>query len=231
MYYLKSRYYDPGICRFINADSFASTGDGIVGCNMFAYCNDNPVNGVDPSGRSPWIILVTFIALLLSGCSKNTTSSAESARKSLRDAYSIYETTDDLFWDSSFNCYGNALKKAVYRDPYGYRKGDDVETVFSLVQADIGPENCMRLSSIDSQVPNGWYRVALRCAKNDYHFIREDQNGWFSKSGRLTGTYVDASYVAGDKWYIVAEGMDPDYNIIYSGPIIYFAINESWCES
>ena len=30
-YYLQSRYYDPEICRFINADSYASTGQGFLG--------------------------------------------------------------------------------------------------------------------------------------------------------------------------------------------------------
>lgn len=33
-YYLQSRYYDPQIGRFINADSFASTGQGFLGYNM-----------------------------------------------------------------------------------------------------------------------------------------------------------------------------------------------------
>ena len=42
-YYLQSRYYDPAIGRFINADSYASTGQGFLGYNMFAYCLDNPV--------------------------------------------------------------------------------------------------------------------------------------------------------------------------------------------
>ena len=49
-YYLQSRYYDPKICRFINADDFASTGQGILGHNMFAYCGNNPVNFCDPLG-------------------------------------------------------------------------------------------------------------------------------------------------------------------------------------
>lgn len=56
MYYLQSRYYDPQICRFINADSYASTGAGIIGCNMFAYCNNNPVNMVDSTGCWPSLI-------------------------------------------------------------------------------------------------------------------------------------------------------------------------------
>ena len=51
-YYLQSRYYDPVTHRFINADSYASTGQGIVGTNMFAYCLNNPVNMTDPSGTS-----------------------------------------------------------------------------------------------------------------------------------------------------------------------------------
>ena len=49
-YYLQSRYYDPQICRFINADSYASTGQGFIGNNMFAYCGNNPVNRFDPTG-------------------------------------------------------------------------------------------------------------------------------------------------------------------------------------
>jgi len=51
LYYLQTRYYDPEIGRFINADSFTSTGQGLTGNNMFAYCGNNPVNGSDPTGH------------------------------------------------------------------------------------------------------------------------------------------------------------------------------------
>ncbi len=50
LYYLQSRYYDPVSCRFVNADKYASTGQGLSGCNMFAYCNNNPVCHDDPTG-------------------------------------------------------------------------------------------------------------------------------------------------------------------------------------
>ncbi|MCI8620183.1 MAG: RHS repeat-associated core domain-containing protein, partial [Oscillospiraceae bacterium] len=50
-YYLQSRYYDPAISRFINADSYGSTGQAFLGTNMFAYCNNNPVLGIDPDGH------------------------------------------------------------------------------------------------------------------------------------------------------------------------------------
>ena len=50
LYYLGSRYYDPQVKRFINADGYASTGQGFVGCNMFAYCGNNPIRFVDLNG-------------------------------------------------------------------------------------------------------------------------------------------------------------------------------------
>ena len=49
-YYLQSRYYDPVNRRFINADSYASTGQGFIGTNMFAYCNNSPILFVDHDG-------------------------------------------------------------------------------------------------------------------------------------------------------------------------------------
>ena len=52
-YYLQSRYYDPSICRFINADALMYAGVGFIGYNMFAYCSNNPVNCADPSGYAP----------------------------------------------------------------------------------------------------------------------------------------------------------------------------------
>ena len=51
MYYLKSCYYQPEICRFISADSYASTGQGILGHNVYCYCGNNPVNAMDPDGK------------------------------------------------------------------------------------------------------------------------------------------------------------------------------------
>ena len=50
LYYLQSRYYDPEVGRFINADALVSTGQGLLGNNMFAYCGNNPPNRIDATG-------------------------------------------------------------------------------------------------------------------------------------------------------------------------------------
>ena len=52
LYYLQSRYYNPALARFLNADSFVSTGQGLLGNNMFAYCRNNPVVRIDIYGSA-----------------------------------------------------------------------------------------------------------------------------------------------------------------------------------
>ena len=64
LYYLQSRYYDAKIGRFINADGYVSTGTGLLGYNMFAYCNNNPVNHSDPTGE--WLV-ATVVGALVGG--------------------------------------------------------------------------------------------------------------------------------------------------------------------
>ncbi len=58
LYYLQSRYYDPQTGRFINADDLFSTDQGPIGNNMFTYCLNNPINGIDKNGNA-------FLSMLL----------------------------------------------------------------------------------------------------------------------------------------------------------------------
>ena len=52
-YYLQSRYYDPVVGRFINADELIHNGFEFLGTNTYAYCINNPVNMVDITGNTP----------------------------------------------------------------------------------------------------------------------------------------------------------------------------------
>lgn len=51
-YYLGSRFYMPMFGRFLNADKHVDTGTGVIGTNMFAYCNNNPIMFTDLTGES-----------------------------------------------------------------------------------------------------------------------------------------------------------------------------------
>ena len=72
-HYLQSRYYDAAICRFINADSYSSTGQGIIGYNMFAYCGNNPVSRNDKDGEF-WNIIGGAIVGALVGVASQAIS-------------------------------------------------------------------------------------------------------------------------------------------------------------
>jgi RHS repeat-associated protein len=48
--YMRARYYNPYICRFINADPSGFTG----GLNWYCYADGNPVSNVDPFGLDAW---------------------------------------------------------------------------------------------------------------------------------------------------------------------------------
>ena len=63
MYYLQSRYYDPAIGRFINADEigFLGANGDLNSYNLYAYCSNNPVMYTDPSGHFAWLILAAVL--------------------------------------------------------------------------------------------------------------------------------------------------------------------------
>ena len=76
LYYLKSRYYDPEICRFINADNLVSTGQGTLGTNMFAYCGNNPVSRADTGGNAWWIPVNAIVGGIVGVLSRVVTNAA-----------------------------------------------------------------------------------------------------------------------------------------------------------
>ena len=64
LYYLKSRYYDPEVGRFITIDDLSYLNpESINGLNLYAYCGNNPVMRVDPDGTA--FLWLAVLALLL----------------------------------------------------------------------------------------------------------------------------------------------------------------------
>ena len=65
LYYLGSRYYDPAVKRFINADGATlavTNSGGLTDKNYFAYCDNNPTNRSDDGGRF-WETALDVISL------------------------------------------------------------------------------------------------------------------------------------------------------------------------
>ena len=87
---MQSRYYDPELGRFINADSYVSTGQGVLGNNMFAYCLNNPVMWDDPTGNLTvdWDKLKDNFLKWLLGLT-------ESDKEAIEDGEVTYESFND----------------------------------------------------------------------------------------------------------------------------------------
>ena len=65
LYFLKTRYYDPEVGRFITIDDISYIDpETINGLNLYAYCGNNPVIYTDPEGCS---VLLTLLAGFLIG--------------------------------------------------------------------------------------------------------------------------------------------------------------------
>ena len=112
-YYLQSRYYCPKIGRFLNADGYVTT-DAVepLTYNMFAYCGNNPVNNIDPSGtcfygangqwcHDNWEFLDGYVRKPDTGYYQGTTTSGKNVYIAQHDNYS---------------CSGGSIKIKDFRD-------------------------------------------------------------------------------------------------------------------
>ena len=68
LYYLKTRYYDPVVGRFITIDDLSYIDpEHINGLNLYAYCGNNPVMNVDPTGCFAGLIFAILGIFFLVG--------------------------------------------------------------------------------------------------------------------------------------------------------------------
>ena len=82
-YYLQSRYYDPSIGRFLNADTIdvlAISPAGLTDKNLFAYCDNNPITRIDNGGEAWNIIIGAVVGGVISGVVAGVSSYKQTGR-------------------------------------------------------------------------------------------------------------------------------------------------------
>lgn len=96
IWFLATGYYHPEWCRFLNADSIEYLEHGSVnGLNLFAYCSNNPVNMVDPSGH--FAISTLTIGLIIGALISTGTAYAIDVVNNFEDGFdwSDFNTIED----------------------------------------------------------------------------------------------------------------------------------------
>ena len=238
LYYLKSRYYDPAVGRFINADNIFDR-RSILGYNLYAYCLNNPSNRVDLFGHISIFVAIAGLVLItgaLSGCSSSTQSPSQFG---VAPVYKDIKASNGNR-NNNPNCYAYAI--GLYDK--SYNPGDfsspftayDVEAVAQAVESDflaLG-RGCRRIASYDSEIEADEYRIALRVSDAkpmyhpshgiyvdwDYHFMVQTSTGnWAEKHGAGgSSVYHSNGNPSTISWDL---GNIKGY---YTSEIIYFAI-------
>ena len=121
LYYLQSRYYNPEWGRFLNVDDtniLLSTQGENLGANLFAYCNNNPVNQVDYTGcwaeDSLPIAVITMLHLVFTNKGKDIVVSEDFINiESGSNAWSgLYKISIDLKTDGALETIVSSLRRS-----------------------------------------------------------------------------------------------------------------------
>ena len=131
LYYLRSRYYNPACCHFINMDAILL--NGLLVSNQQAYCCNNPVLHSDSNGRDflddAWNGLCSFGQFLLDAVNESQRIKMENAQaehKAWHDAGKAVNNAINVCWN-----WGKAQLSALKK------KADDMSNDISQVASDL----------------------------------------------------------------------------------------------
>ena len=140
MYYLNSRYYVSDWGRFASADGIYDTNTGVLSHNMFAYCNNNPVNMIDSEGTGPlWNLIKKAAKKIYKIITGKEYEKQDVAKTTFNTTKTIIESVD---------AYGDACNNA--RKDYithienvvNYNNNKDVELkTFNNTKLKLNPES------------------------------------------------------------------------------------------
>ncbi|WP_196219364.1 RHS repeat-associated core domain-containing protein [Leptospira santarosai] len=81
--YYKSRYYDPEMARFLQADSIVN-GESVSGSNLYTYVDGNPLSYRDPAGQNALIHMFNQIVKTMIGFANKNMPSKATVEKNVR---------------------------------------------------------------------------------------------------------------------------------------------------
>ena len=220
MYYLQSRYYDPALKRFINADSYASTGQKFLGQNMFAYCCNRPIMYSDPDGQIAIlpVSILAFMMIALTSCS--TQKNPKTAPNNNCYAYALGVNVNCAI-DPGY-AYLGSRNSSLHNEVI--KKNISLDTLASYVLEDcamLGYD--AKIIEDPDDIQEGYTLIAMKITgdeftkESEYHFaVLMDDGNWTDKPGSSSAVRVGEIDGFADTWTIG--------NYVYDSETRYFAI-------
>ena len=119
-YYLNSRYYDPEVKRFINADGVIGANQDLTSYNLYAYCGNNPVIRKDSSGEF-WLtaLIVTAVVTVVAVAVTKAVCTIRETNRVEKEIQNIPEPTKDITESLTQTMQTNAKSIQDYRKDNG----------------------------------------------------------------------------------------------------------------
>ncbi len=232
-YYLGSRYYVPQFCRFLNSDKHTDTQTGVLATNMFAYCNNNPVMYVDPTGEalddtlSLFNTIVNFIKSVFSKLFPNKNTVSESNPLELSQGISAMVNAKS-YW---FKCSVRGATEITVTSStdvtiYVYkRKNLFKKELIGTYEGNIIIEkfrenfNNTYFVNVESKVES-----LIACQISQYVDYKSDINGamWVAED---TTPIPNDSILYFKKWYVNKEKVDALYRYVSESKFLDYQTN------
>ncbi len=127
MVYLRSRYYSPGMGRFLTRDTWGGDTNSPMSFNRWIYVEGNPVNLTDPSGKFPEYCQAMSSRLLFEDCVRNAYGLSRPRLYTLLPYYQNKLTQNDRP-----GCYLVSPEAPIPYDAQGYLEGVTSNIVFNV---------------------------------------------------------------------------------------------------
>ena len=189
LYWLQSRFYDPNTGRFLNADGYVSTGQGLLSTNMFLYCLNDPIQFVDDSGGrcvengadSDWVMVTPSGRVVTN---KNISRRTKAAK--------TFSSADEAAMDFAKKYYSKSMFTRLEYGTEIYQHKVNKKIVYSYTTPRVGqPHNV----DVCLPVPSGGILVAYAHT----HLIKK---GFSPDDENLAKKYGVSAYVVTPDRYL-----------------------------